>query len=68
MKKHVLLGELLSDIITPQQLEEALNYQKEKGGRLGELLVTKFKAITDIDLVKALAKQFDIEYIPISQV
>jgi len=63
MKKHVLLGELLSDIITPQQLEEALNYQKEKGGRLGELLVTKFKAITDIDLVKALAKQFDIEYI-----
>jgi len=64
MKKHVLLGELLSDIITPQQLEEALNYQKEKGGRLGELLVTKFKAITDIDLVKALAKQFDIEYIP----
>ncbi|MGB9735029.1 MAG: type II secretion system ATPase GspE [bacterium] len=64
MKKHVLLGELLSNIITPEQLEEALTYQKEKGGRLGELLVTRFKFITDVDLVKALAEQFDIEYIP----
>lgn len=64
MKKNILLGELLLNIITPEQLEEALTYQKEKGGRLGELLVTKFKFITDLDLIKALAEQFDIEYIP----
>jgi hypothetical protein len=63
MKKGVLIGELLQSIITPEQLEEALAYQKEKGGRLGELLLTKFKAITELDLIKALAEQFEIEYI-----
>ncbi len=63
MKKGVLIGELLQSIITPEQLEEALAYQKEKGGRLGELLLTKFKAITESDLIKALAEQFEIEYI-----
>ncbi len=63
MKKKVLIGELFLNIITPEQLEEALAYQKEKGGRLGELLLTKFKLITEVDLIKALAEQFDIEYI-----
>ncbi len=63
MKKRVLIGELLLNIITPEQLEEALAYQKEKGGKLGELLLTKFKVITEVDLIKALAEQFDIEYI-----
>jgi general secretion pathway protein E len=63
MKKKVLIGELLLNIITLEQLEEALAYQKEKGGRLGELLLTKFKVITEVDLIKALAEQFDIEYI-----
>jgi hypothetical protein len=63
MSKNVLIGELLLSVITPEQLEEALTYQKEKGGRLGELLLTKFKVITEIDLVKALAEQFGMEYI-----
>ncbi len=63
MSKKALLGELLLSVITPEQLEEALAYQKEKGGRLGELLLTKFKVITELDLVKALAEQFDLEYI-----
>ena len=63
MKKQALIGELLLNVITAEQLEEALAYQKEKGGRLGELLLTKFKVITEADLIKALGEQFGIEYI-----
>ncbi|MCL4468843.1 MAG: type II secretion system ATPase GspE [Deltaproteobacteria bacterium] len=63
MKKKALIGELLLGVITAEQLEEALTYQKEKGGRLGELLLTKFKVITEADLIKALGEQFGIEYI-----
>ncbi len=65
MKQKPLIGEILlnNKVITPAQIEEALAYQKEKGGRLGELLLTKFKIITEMDLMKALASQFDLEYI-----
>lgn len=65
MKQKPFIGEILlnNKVITPAQIEEALAYQKEKGGRLGELLLTKFKFITEMDLMKALASQFDLEYI-----
>ena len=66
MKQKALIGEILlkNNVITPAQLEESLAYQKEKGGRLGELLLTKFKFITETDFLKALSEQFGIEYIP----
>ncbi len=65
MKQKPLLGEILlsNNAVTPAQIEEALAYQKEKGGKIGELLLTKFKFITELDLIKALATQFDLEYI-----
>ncbi|MCL4478272.1 MAG: type II secretion system ATPase GspE [Deltaproteobacteria bacterium] len=65
MKQKKLIGDILLEdkVIESQQLEEVLAYQKEKGGRLGELLLTKFKYIKEADLLKALSKQFDIEYI-----
>ena len=65
MKQKPLIGEILlnRNVVTPAQIEEALAYQKEKGGRLGELLLTKYKFITETDLMKALAEQFDLEYI-----
>ncbi len=65
MKQRLLIGEILlnNNAVTGDQIEEALAYQKEKGGRLGELLLTKFKFITETDLIKALSEQFDIEYI-----
>ena len=39
--KTTRLGDLLvaGGIITPAQLEEALNYQRAKGGRLGICLI-----------------------------
>ncbi|MCL5276869.1 MAG: type II secretion system ATPase GspE [Deltaproteobacteria bacterium] len=65
MKQKPLLGEILlsNNAVTPAQIEEALAYQKEKGGKIGELLLAKFKFITELDLIKALAVQFDLEYI-----
>ncbi len=65
MMQKQLIGDILLEdkVIESQQLEEVLAYQKEKGGRLGELLLTKFKYIKEADLLKALSKQFDIEYI-----
>ncbi|MFO7986416.1 MAG: type II secretion system ATPase GspE [Desulfatiglandaceae bacterium] len=45
--------------LTHQALEHALSIQQEKGGRVGEILVEQ-KAITELDLLKALSLQFDL--------
>jgi general secretion pathway protein E len=58
------LGEILVELagLSPDRLEEALVAQKEKGGRIGELLIG-LKAVTEVDVVRALAAQLDLHYL-----
>lgn len=51
--------------ITPEQLGQALQLQKEQGGLLGEAL-TKLGFVTEEDIVQALAVQHDLPYLPLA--
>ncbi len=55
------LGDLLIDegLISKDQLNNALSYQKENGGRLGSILV-QLGFITDEQISKALGKQYNV--------
>jgi len=55
------LGDLLvkSGKITQSQLQEALAYQKDQGGRIGTNLI-KLGHLTDRQLVEALSEQFKV--------
>ncbi|MFC1889940.1 type II secretion system ATPase GspE [Thermodesulfobacteriota bacterium] len=63
--KRNKLGEILLDTtdLTPENLEEALAIQSEKGERIGEILIDMGYINRD-DLYKALSLQFDIPYSP----
>ena len=66
------LGEILVLMtgIDPAKVEEALQVQAEKGGRLGEVLVN-LKHVTEEQVYQALAAQFDLELktrIPVEEV
>lgn len=58
------LGELLVDagLITKEQLDAALAEEKQKGKRLGTLLVEK-GFTTELDIAQTLAYQLNIPYI-----
>jgi len=60
-----LLGEILSECcgLAAENLAAALNIQKVKGGRLGEILINR-KLITEADLLKALGVQYGLEFRP----
>lgn len=62
--KDVLLGELLvsKGLLTHRTLIEALNEQRNAGGRLGETLL-RLKMLTDRDLTSALAEHLSTEYV-----
>ena len=68
MKKLIQkqLGQLLIDnkLITPENLEEALNVQKEKGGLLGQVLVT-LGHTTEEAIARALTAQYGFPYLPL---
>lgn len=55
------LGEILvrENLLTPQQLREALDYQRENGGRLGFTLV-KLGLITDDMITAVLSRQYGV--------
>jgi type IV pilus assembly protein PilB len=55
------LGEILikEKLITPQQLQQALDYQKQHGGRLGACLV-KLGYVTDEDVTSVLSRQYGV--------
>ena len=55
------IGAILSETcgLSKEALNEALNVQAEKGGRIGEILVRR-KAILEADLLKALGAQLDL--------
>ena len=61
--KYLRLGEFLikEKLITSAQLEKALSVQKERGGRLGEILV-KLGMIKEEEAVSALGRQLGVPY------
>jgi general secretion pathway protein E len=61
---HQLLGEILlkQSLITQEQLDEALEIQKEKASPLGEVLV-RLAYITERELLKALGSQLGIPFV-----
>ncbi|HXW04697.1 MAG TPA: type IV-A pilus assembly ATPase PilB [Vicinamibacterales bacterium] len=64
----VRIGELLlkEKRITPAQLQEALNYQKTNGGKLGLNLV-KLGFVTDEEITALLSKQYGVPSINLTQ-
>jgi type IV pilus assembly protein PilB len=64
----VRIGELLlkEKRITPAQLQEALNYQKTNGGKLGHNLVT-LGFVKDEEITALLSKQYGVPSINLTQ-
>src|SRR5262245_14060653 len=64
----VRIGDLLlkEKRITPAQLQEALNYQKTNGGKLGLNLV-KLGFVTDEQITSLLSKQYGVPSINLTQ-
>jgi type IV pilus assembly protein PilB len=64
----VRIGELLlkEKRITPAQLQEALNFQKTNGGKLGLNLV-KLGFVTDEEITALLSKQYGVPSINLAQ-
>jgi type IV pilus assembly protein PilB len=62
------IGELLlkERRITPEQLQEALTYQKAHGGKLGSALV-KLGYVRDDDITALLSKQYGVPSINLTQ-
>jgi type IV pilus assembly protein PilB len=65
-EKRKRLGEILQSagLITGQQLQKALEFQKGEGGLIGEILI-KLGFVGEIDIVQALTTQYGFPYIPI---
>jgi type IV pilus assembly protein PilB len=57
----VKLGELLlkENMVTPQQLQEALNHQKMSGGKLGKAFVS-LGFVKDEDITSLLSRQYGV--------
>ncbi len=60
-----LIGEILLEScgLSREALNEALEFQEEKGGRIGEILIRR-KAISESDLLGALGVQFELPFRP----
>src|SRR3989338_798122 len=60
------LGEILIDnkLITPQNLEEGLKVQKEKGGLIGRVLVS-LGFTTEDAIAQALTAQYGFPFLPL---
>jgi type IV pilus assembly protein PilB len=65
----VKLGEMLikAGLLTPQRLQEALDYQKANGGKLGLNLV-KLGHIKDEDLTQVLSQQYGVPAMHLAKV
>ena len=63
------LGDILIDskLLTPTQLESALEVKKASGSRLGEVLVG-LGLVADIDIAQALARQLNVPYVSPEQI
>ncbi len=60
------LGELLLDrgIIDQSQMDKALDFQREKGGLIGEILV-ELGFVKEDDIAQALTAQYGFPYLPL---
>ncbi len=60
-----LIGEILLEIsgLNQESLDKGLEIQKDKGGRIGEILLHQ-KAIQEVDLARALGRQLGLEFTP----
>ena len=60
------LGEILvrREVITQEQLQRALDFQRREGGLLGEILV-KLGYVNEMDIVQALTVQYGFPYLPL---
>ncbi|MHC4474525.1 MAG: GspE/PulE family protein [Planctomycetota bacterium] len=65
----LLFGEFLvsKGLITHRQLIEALNEQRQNGGRLGEVLI-KLQMINGQDITEALAEHLSVEHVALDDV
>ena len=65
----ILFGEFLvsKNLLSRSELVEALNKQREQGGRLGEVLL-QLKLLNDEDVTYALAEYLSIEYIRLDDI
>ncbi len=63
------IGDLLiqDQILTPAQLEDALNYQKRHGGRLGTCLI-KLGLVSEQDVARILSRQYGVPALDLQQV
>ncbi|MHC4864113.1 MAG: GspE/PulE family protein [Planctomycetota bacterium] len=63
-KAELLFGEFLvsKGLLSHRELVEALNEQRDKGGRLGEVLM-RLKMLKDEDVTGALAEHLSMEYL-----
>ena len=63
-KVGLLFGELLvsKGLLSPDELQEVLDIQREQGGRFGEVLL-RLKKLDDKDVTAALAEHFSMEYV-----
>jgi type IV pilus assembly protein PilB len=68
-KADILFGELLvsKGLLTREELAEVLNEQRERGGRLGEVLL-RLKMLSDEDVTLALAEHLSMEYIRLDDI
>ena len=60
------LGEILvqGEVISSEQLNRALDFQRREGGLLGEILV-KLGYLNELDIVQALTVQYGFPYLPL---
>ena len=67
-KKRQKLGELLVDwgVVSPAAVEEALQHARQEGLRIGEAFIA-LELADEEDVTKALASQFDMEYIDLDR-
>jgi type IV pilus assembly protein PilB len=66
--KRKMLGEMLvtGGLITEEQLKKALEEQKKRGGRVGEILID-LGFITELNLASFLARQLHLPYVEIEK-
>ncbi len=69
VKSTLLFGELLvtKGLLTHKELAEALNEQRNKGGRLGEVLLRR-KIVNEKDVAQSLAEYLSMEYVDLEDV
>jgi type IV pilus assembly protein PilB len=60
------LGEILvhNGVISEENLQRALDFQRREGGLLGEILV-KLGYVKELDIVQALTVQYGFPYLPL---